>query len=216
MFPTFSSIRQSYNLIRDNDEAIARWISHLISPHIVGVVLVSLITLNYSNNPFEVLLWLALLMPLIVVPPLSYLFWLVQTGKLEDIYMPTRETRLRPLTVLMVWFFCCVMLMRYWQAAPLVEGLILAVMVLVGILSLVTLFWKISFHGATITAAATATMMVAGSYYAWPVVLLVPLVGWSRIRLKRHTPRQVIFGSLVGALIALLLVHGLLLKLLAV
>ncbi len=216
MFPTFSSVRQSYNLIRNNDEAIARWISHLISPHIVGVVLVSLITLNYSDNPLEVLLWLALLMPLIVIPPLSYLFWLVKTGKLEDIYMPTRETRLRPLTVLMVWFFCCVMLMRYWQAAPLVEGLILAVMVLVGVLSLVTLFWKISFHGATITAAATATMMVAGSYYAWPVVLLVPLVGWSRIRLNRHTPRQVIFGSLVGALIALLLVHGLLLRLLAV
>jgi membrane-associated phospholipid phosphatase len=85
--------------------------------------------------------------------------------------------------------------------------------VLTGILSLVTLFWKISFHGATISAAATATLMVAGSS-AWPMMLLVPLVGWARVRLKRHTLRQVIYGSLVGALIALLLVHGILLRVL--
>ena len=214
MFVIRSTLGQSFQLIRDNDEAIARWVSHVISPHIVGVVLVSIITLNYSDNPVEVLLWLALIMPLIVLPPLVYLLWLVHTGSLEDIYMPTRKTRLRPLTVLMIWFFVCLMLIRYWEATPLVEALVLATMVLVGVLSLVTLFWKISFHGATITAAATATMMVAGSYYAWPVMLLVPLVGWSRIRLKRHTPRQVIYGSLVGALIALMLVHGLLLRLL--
>lgn len=207
-------IKRSIQLIKDNDEAIARWVSHVISPHIVGVVLVSVITINYSDNPIEVLLWLALLMPLIALPPLGYLIWLVHTGSLEDIYMPTRETRLRPLTVLVVWFFVCLMLIRYWEATPIVEVFVLATMVLVGVLSLVTLFWKISFHGATITAAATATMMVAGSYYAWPVILLIPLVGWSRIRLKRHTPRQVIYGSLVGALIALILVHGLIIRLL--
>ena len=73
------------------------------------------------------------------------------------------------------------------------------------------LFWKISFHGATITAAATATVLVAGSS-AWPVLLLVPLVGWARVRLERHTPRQVIFGTLVGALIALILDHGVILR----
>jgi membrane-associated phospholipid phosphatase len=44
-------------------------------------------------------------------------------------------------------------------------------------------------------------------------MLLVPLVGWSRIRLLRHTPRQVIYGSLVGAFLALIMVHGVLLRL---
>ena len=95
----------------------------------------------------------------------------------------------------------------------MVESFVLAAAILMGILSLVTLFWKISFHGAAISAAATTTMMMAGSY-AWPVVLLVPLVGWARIRLKRHTLRQVIYGSLVGALIALIFVHNYLLDLL--
>ena len=53
--------------------------------------------------------------------------------------------------------------------------------------------------------------------FQWPwmaLLLLVPLVGWARVRLKRHTLRQVIYGSLVGVLIALIFVHSFLLDLL--
>lgn len=158
-------------------------------------------------------MWLAGLMPLLVLPPIGYLLWLVRQGTLADIYMPERETRLRPLTFIMVWALVCLMLARRWEAPLVVEFFVVAAIVLTGILSLVTLFWKISFHGATISAAATATLMVAGSS-AWPMMLLVPLVGWARVRLKRHTLRQVVYGSLIGALIALLLVHGILLRVL--
>lgn len=205
------SIKHSLNLIKNNDEAIARWISHVISPHIVGVVLTSMMALHFSPDPLSVLLWLAGLMPLLVLPPLGYLLWRVRQGTLEDIYMPHRETRLRPLTLMMIWLLTCLSLIRYWEGPPIVELFVLAATIMIGVLSLVTLFWKISFHGATITAAATATMLMAGSS-AWPVMLLVPLVGWARVRLERHTARQVIFGSLVGALIALVLVHGALLR----
>jgi membrane-associated phospholipid phosphatase len=201
------SIKNSLKLIKNNDEAIARWISHVISPHIVGVVITSVMALQYSPDPLKALLWLAGLMPLLVLPPLAYLLVLVRHGRLTDIYMPERETRLRPLTLMMVWLLACWGLIRYWQAPEMVELFVLMATVMMGVLSLVTLFWKISFHGATITAAATATVLVAGSS-AWPVMLLVPLVGWGRIRLERHTPRQVFFGSLLGALIALLLVQG--------
>ena len=208
-----ASITKSFDIIKNNDKAIARWISHLISPHMVGIVLISGMAIRYSDKPLLDLLWLSLLIPFLVIPPLIYLFWLVHKGDIEDIYMPKRETRLRPLAVLMLWLFLCLGLIRYWQAPVLVEIFVLTITVLIGVLSLVTLFWKISFHGAAISAAATTTVMVAGSS-AWPVVLLVPLVGWSRVRLRRHTLRQVIYGSLVGALIALLFVHHFLLELL--
>ena len=208
-----SSVQNQLNSFIQNDESIARWISHIVSPHVVGVVITTLVTLNYSNNPLMVLQWLALIIPLIVIPPFAYVLWLVHKGDLQDIYMPDRRARLRPLLVLLAWFTICLGLIRYWHAPAIIEVFVLAVVVLVSILSLVTLFWKISFHGATITAAATATLMVAGST-SWPVMLLVPLVGWSRVRLKRHTAGQVISGSLVGALIALIVVHWLLIRLL--
>ncbi len=208
-----SSILKSIYLIQTNDERIARWISAVISPHIVGIVITAMVALRFSDNPLEILSWLALLLPLTVVPPLLYLFWLVHRGALEDIYMPERATRLRPLAVVMGWILFCLMLIRYWEAPLLVEAFFLSALILIGILSLVTLFWKISFHGATISAAATATVMVAGSW-AWPIILLIPLVGWARIRLERHTPRQVVYGSLVGILMGLVLVYSLLSELL--
>lgn len=209
MLARILSIKHSVAILRSNEEAIARWISHIISPHIVGVVLTSFIAVQYSDNPAEVLFWLVGLMPLLVVPPLGYLFWLVQKGKLEDIYMPKRETRLIPLLITLLWLTLCLGLIHYWAAPPVVGAFVFATIVLIGILSLVTLFWKISFHGATVSAAATTIFIVIGSY-ALPVILLVPLVGWSRVRLARHTTRQVIYGSLVGMLIALVMVHGIL------
>jgi membrane-associated phospholipid phosphatase len=208
-----SSMKKSIKLIRNNDETIARWISHVISPHIVGIVITAMVALNFSNNPLEMLGWLLILVPIVVLPPLFYLLWLVHIGKLEDIYMPDRSTRLRPLTMMMGWIFFCLLLIHYWEAPAIVEAFFLSALILIGILSLVTLFWKISFHGATISAAATATVMMAGSW-AWPVFLLIPLVGWARIRLERHTPRQVVFGSLIGVLMGLILVYGLVLNLL--
>ncbi len=208
--PFGTSIKNSLAMLRNNDEAIARWISHVISPHVVGVAITSAVALAFSDNPLKVFAWLLLLMPLVALPPLGYIFWLVSIGQLEDIYMPERRSRLGPLTVLMVWLLVCLGLMRYWEAPTIVEIFVLATTVLVGILGLVTLFWKISFHGATITAAATATLLVAGSS-AWPVMLLVPLVGWARVRLRRHTTGQVICGSLIGALIAVFLAQWLLL-----
>jgi membrane-associated phospholipid phosphatase len=205
-------IQKSLVLIKRHDTAIARWISHVVSPHIVGLVLTAAMALRYSDNPWGDVMWLSLLIPLLIVPPFGYLLWLVHTGSIEDIYLPRRETRLRPLVVIMLWLFFCLGLIQYWQAPSMVGKLLFAMMVLVGVLSLITLFWKISFHGAAITAAATTTMMVAGSS-AWPVVLLVPLVGWSRVHLKRHTMRQVIYGSLLGAMVALFLVYQLLFQL---
>ena len=102
-----SSIKNSVAVIKDNDEAIARWVSHVISPHVVGVIMTALFAFTYSDDPLKTLLWLAVLVPLLVIPPMAYVLWLVHKGTLEDIYMPRRETRMRPLIVLMVWLLLC-------------------------------------------------------------------------------------------------------------
>jgi membrane-associated phospholipid phosphatase len=210
-YSLLNSTKRSVAIIRAKDESLARLVSHVISPHVVGIVLTTIMAFQYGENPWETLGWLALLVPMVSLPPFLYVVWLVHTGTLEDIYMPRRETRTRPLVVMIIWIIICLGLIRYWHAPVVVETLLVIGLGLRGVVSVVTLFWKSSFHGATISAAAMTTMMTAGTW-TWPVMLLVPLVGWSRVRLTRHTPRQVIYGSLVGALIALVLVYGILLR----
>ncbi len=51
-------IVQTISVIKKNDEAIARWISHLISPHIVGIALTAFLAVKYSDESLaEVLTW---------------------------------------------------------------------------------------------------------------------------------------------------------------
>jgi len=56
--------------------------------------------------------------------------------------------------------------------------------------------WKISGHLYAFTAVTTILSMVS----AWfaPLFLLVPLISWSRLKLKAHTAGQVIAGAAIG------------------
>jgi len=56
--------------------------------------------------------------------------------------------------------------------------------------------WKISGHMCTFTAASTIMSLVSSSFA--PMFLMIPLISWSRIKLKAHTAKQVFIGTLVG------------------
>ncbi len=198
-------LTKSNNDLENREDGIARWVSHVVSPQVVAIAFTLFVTLTYSKNPWKAFGWLTLVVPFTTIPPTGYVLWLVHTGHLEDFYMPTRSTRLRPLIFMMIWLVICLKLIHYWQAPMVVGAIVSIATILVGILGLVTLFWKVSFHGAAISAVATTLLAVVGSS-AWPMLFLILLVGWSRIRLKRHTPYQVVIGSLLGAFIALILV----------
>ncbi|MDM8520911.1 phosphatase PAP2 family protein [Anaerolineales bacterium HSG6] len=190
--------------LKQYDQTIARWVSHIISPHVVGSVMACLLTFLYNDKPFVPFLWLLMSIFVVTVPPIAYILWLVHTGHLQDFYMPQRSKRLRPLIFVIVWLFICLMGLRYLQAPLSIEVVILFVLALTVTMSIITLFWKISFHSASITTAFVTLVIVVG-VKAWFALLLIPLVGWSRVRLQRHTPYQVLMGCLVGVLIALLM-----------
>ena len=197
--------------LKAHDEAMARWISNVLSPPIVATLLAIGLFAYVAPDGEIAWRWLMLTLPLVALPPLAYVVWLVRRGKLADIHMPERQTRLKPLSVIMIWLLLCTLVLQKWGAPRSLDLFLLAALFQVGVLSLVTLFWQISFHSAAISAAA-ATAVAVGGTTVWPITitLLVPLVGWSRVRLRRHTLRQVTAGCLVGAVVALLMLVGLL------
>jgi len=56
---------------------------------------------------------------LIALPPLAYVIWLVRRGELDDIHMPVRETRLKPLSVMLAWILVCAFMLQKWNAPAL-------------------------------------------------------------------------------------------------
>ncbi|MBN1221549.1 MAG: hypothetical protein JXM69_21690 [Anaerolineae bacterium] len=73
-------------------------------------------------------------------------------------------------------------------------------------MSTITVWWKISFHSSAISAAASIGLVTSGfSSWSTTAILLVPLVGWARVYLRRHTLGQVIAGGMVGMSMGLFL-----------
>lgn len=61
--------------------------------------------------------------------------------------------------------------------------------------AVITHFWKISGH-AMAAGLGTGVVVSQFGFVWWPLLLIVPLVSWSRVVRKDHTPLQVIAGAL--------------------
>jgi membrane-associated phospholipid phosphatase len=64
----------------------------------------------------------------------------------------------------------------------------------------ITPVWQISFHGAAAGALITTTLILCGMS-TWPLLTLLPLMGWSQVERGRHTAAQVVAGALLAALL---------------
>jgi membrane-associated phospholipid phosphatase len=63
---------------------------------------------------------------------------------------------------------------------------------------LITLRWKISVHSTSATGISLFVVWAFGMRVL-PVFLTVPVIAWSRVKLRRHTPLQTLAGIGLGA-----------------
>lgn len=85
---------------------------------------------------------------------------------------------------------------RAGKLEPL-HTILLTLLVLGAVVAVITLVWKISLHMLAVGTFTAAFLFILGPSW-WAISLLVPLVAWSRLRLHRHTPYQVLGGFLLG------------------
>jgi membrane-associated phospholipid phosphatase len=64
--------------------------------------------------------------------------------------------------------------------------------------------WKISAHAMSF-AAGSAILVQSLQLNPFAAVIMITLVVWSRIQLRVHTPIQLIAGTMVGAVISVVL-----------
>ncbi len=183
----------------------ARLISDLVSPPVVWGVMIFPIAFREADSREIAILWALTYGVLVCLLPVLYVAWMVRRGSISDIHMRLREERLRPFLVSM---FCtglawgALRLMGAPSVVPLVAIVTLAQLTA---MAAITLVWQISIHAMSITSAVVATGLLFGVGPALVVFPLVPLVGAARLKLNRHTPAQVVAGTLVGALVTVAL-----------
>ncbi len=176
-------------------EHVAYWISQIGSPPLTALgVLVLGGVLSHDATYW---LWSGFYLLFAMVFPLLYLYRLVRQEHINDMEIQLREQRSRPFLLTLLGLTVAWTAL-YFGHAPAALQLLAEGSLLQGlVLYLITLYWKISVHTTTISGMVMMTVYLLG-WQAWPLWLAIPLVGWSRVVLKRHTPWQVTLGVLVG------------------
>ncbi|MBG6225539.1 membrane-associated phospholipid phosphatase [Arthrobacter sp. CAN_A2] len=132
--------------------------------------------------------------------PLAAVLILVRRGYVTDHHISDRRQRAPVLAGTLVSIAVGLWALTLLGAPRVVTGAVWCTVAGVAVVLLVNLCWKLSAHSAVAVFVTAGTIAVVGP--AALLLLVVPAaVGWSRVRLRAHTPSQVAAGFLLGGLI---------------
>ena len=117
-----------------------------------------------------------------------------------------RVQRFLPFIVGIVSYFAGFLVLIAIDAPTIIQALMFCYATNTLLVLIITVWWKVSVHT---TAAGGPLVALTYSFGTWvfPFYLIVPLVGLSRLIMKKHTLLQVIMGMLIGIIGTAVQVH---------
>lgn len=182
---------------------LAVFVSKFISPPIVAIVatvcfsLWSPIGLGLLHPSSSILIFsLFAFLPFL---PVLYLY----KKSVVDLDVSKREMR-TPFFIMAAIFYSIAAVIFFVANTTIMFLLAASYAFVTIILLLVNMFWKVSVHSAGVTGPIFALIFVFG-LMVLPLSLMIVLVSWSRIKLKKHTFTQTFMGSLIPIAVGLVL-----------
>ncbi|MBM3161931.1 MAG: hypothetical protein FJZ79_01065 [Chlorobi bacterium] len=183
--------------MRPDVHRLADFLSWAISPVVVAPVVYGFIVLlGYADDPRRIA-YLTVLFSASTIAPMLLIFGLKKIGKVSDYNITFREQRFLPLLVLTGVNVLGYEFMQQLHAPRLLSGILLFNAVNTVLILLITLQWKISIHLFTLTACIALLFLKFGAGVLW-LLLLVPVLMWSRMYLKAHNFMQTLVGGIIG------------------
>lgn len=173
-------------------------VAHLVSAALNAPIisLVTFIPLILSQRSPSAPLLIAITTLFGSLIPLVFVFYMVRTGIIPDIYASKRRTRVKPFLGAMVSYLMGIAALRLFDAPRSVTALMACYLVNASLLLVISLFWKISIHTSGVAGPVTALVFQLGARML-PFFLLALPVAWARIELKAHDLKQVTVGTLL-------------------
>jgi membrane-associated phospholipid phosphatase len=175
----------------------ANFISWVISPVVVAPVAYYAIVMQGYGNDANSLSYLIVLFFSSTIAPILLISGLKKIGKISDFNITFREQRFLPLLVLVAVNALGYEFMKHLLPPRLLTGILLFNAVNMIFILLITLQWKISIHLFTFASSIALLFMQFGTI-ALSLLVLVPILMWSRIFLKAHNFLQTLVGGIVG------------------
>jgi hypothetical protein len=181
-------------------DRLARWVSILFDSSILSLPI--FLAFGYVSAGTSGLLWAALALLIVTGIPLAYLLIGIQRGWVSDIELSKREERPNFILVSLSSDLLALGILQLANGPHLLGVIILTYLCLATVMFTTSIFWKISMHMAGVGGFSTALVFVFGPPALW-MFLSLPLVAWSRLHRRKHTPAQLVAGAVAGIAITL-------------
>ncbi|MBN2073038.1 MAG: hypothetical protein JW770_03725 [Actinobacteria bacterium] len=185
-------------------ERIARVLSYVFDGSYISIPIFFIICLVAVQNVPQAIGWAFLCVLFGVIIPYIYILILFYKKKIIDMHIPDKRNRMKPLVMSFLSYSMGLVVMHILKAPLILKSIFTISVISSAIFILITRFWKISLHASWITFVVITFYVLFGT---WMLALtpLVPIVGWARVRIKRHTITQVVLGSGISCITAFLI-----------
>jgi len=176
----------------------AKILSYVFDGSVISIPILIIICLSIESDVIKALGWAFLCLTFTMIIPYLYVYILNRKKLIDDLHIPNRENRIKPLIITAVSNIIGFTILYILEAPPFLKTMFLAAIISTITIGIITYFWKISIHTAWMTFIVITFIILFGK---WMMVLipLIPVIGWSRVKIKRHTITQVITGSLISS-----------------
>jgi membrane-associated phospholipid phosphatase len=180
---------------------VAQVLTNILNPTWLLLPVLALVTYAGSGSWIVALEWAALGASIVVIPLLTIIHRRVRAGVYADSQVSVREQRhlLYIVGAICTAIYC---LAVYLLDAPIELKATLVALFAAGLIAMGINFIgsKISIHTGGLASLATIVVILFGRGALLGLVL-VALVGWSRVALGRHTITQVVAGAVTAVVI---------------
>lgn len=171
----------------------AKLISRVLHPFVLGPVVFLYFSLTFTNSlGFGLLVWFITFLATNVSIGL-YVYSMKHRGRTTSIDVPDRILRRAPFRVGIAGYALATLVLYFIDAPVVVIALMGVYTINTSIAMVINHWWKISIHGMGLGGTLVPLLYLYGGLW-WFCTLLFPVMIYSRVKLKAHTPAQAISG----------------------
>ena len=174
-------------------DKFAEVVSYVFHPLIVVIPTLVIATIQTGYTLGQALFWTILPVLIVNVPMALLLLYGVRSGRYTDASVSVREQRTSVYAVGGICLVITLLVLIFGGGPPIVTACIISAVLATIFGYLVNRYTKLSLHSAAM-AGCTTVLIVTAPLIGIILALFTPLVGWARIKLKHHTPVQILIG----------------------
>ena len=193
---------------KDFMNKFATTISYIFDGSFISVPIFLIICLMVVDNKIEAINWALLCLLFGTVVPYLYICFLYKKKEINDMHISEKENRIKPMVVSCISYIIWFIILYVLEAPKILKSIFAVIIVSTIILTIITYFWKICLHASVITFIVITFNILFESKWMLLMVPLIPVIGWARVRIKKHTVNQVILGFGISTVTAFFIYYN--------